>query len=72
MISTAEKPSVIVGNAITFVEYEHLRDLIQIQVVQDRVDGADLNLEIGGAGIHEMEKDIGLTQFLQGRAECAK
>jgi hypothetical protein len=72
VIPTAEKTSVIVWNAVTFIEYKHLRDLIQIQVMQDRLDSVNLDLEIGGAGVYDMEKDISLTQFFQGRAKRAE
>jgi hypothetical protein len=57
------------GYAVTFIEYQYLRDLIQIQVLQDPVDGGDLDVEVGSAAIDDMEEQVGIAQFFQCRTK---
>ena len=59
----------VVWNTVTFVEYAHLWNLLQLQVPQDCLDGRNLDLQVCGARIHHVEEYIGLTQLFQGRAK---
>ena len=59
------------GHAIAFVQDRDARNGIQIQRLKNAVDCPDLLIDIGRGGIYHMEQEVGITEFVQGRAKGA-
>ena len=56
VVSTAERFYVMRRQTITLIEYEHTRNGIQVEFLEDSDDGCNLHVDIRRTGVHDVEQ----------------
>lgn len=69
VVASTEEIRFRLWNPITFVENERPRNHIEIEVLENLDNGGNLDVDVGGAGVDDMNQQVRLTQFLQ---RCSK
>jgi len=69
MVASTEEIRFRLWNPITFVENERPRNHVEIEVLENLDDGGNLDVNVGGAGVDDMDQQVRLPQFLQ---RCSK
>lgn len=60
MVTTAERFYLMGRQSIAFVKDQHAGDIVQVEFLENGNHGGNLHLDIGCAGVHDVEKQIGL------------
>ncbi len=69
MIPRTQRGDFLCGKPITLVEDHDPWNGIHVQRLKDAVDRLDLLINIHCGGIHHVEQQVGITEFVQGRAK---